>query len=140
MPINGYKNVFIKIVSAIVSAITFSLYSSWIIYTPVSERLSEVGYHSFSGIFAVNFVPNFFVFIILGVILSPLIDRIIFRKFNLNGIKGILTIVLSYLLLGVVSGLLASIFFFNLYYILVSILGAILFLFFQTVFHFVLFR
>ncbi|MGO4888011.1 hypothetical protein ACJ2A9_09660 [Anaerobacillus sp. MEB173] len=72
----GYKFVFIKIIVAIVSAVAFSLYLSWGAYTPVAERIPNVGYYSFSGLFAFNFVPNFFIFLIIGVSLSSVIDSI----------------------------------------------------------------
>ncbi|AOZ90775.1 hypothetical protein [Paenibacillus crassostreae] len=144
MYLNGYKYIFIKIIAAIVSTIAFTLYGSWKTYTPLSERLYNVGYNSFSGLFAFNFVPFFFIFIILGVILSPMIDSIILSKFNIKGIKGILIIVLSYLFLGVISGIIISAFFFRLdgiiNYISISIIGAMIFLFFQTLFQFLLFK
>lgn len=140
----GFKYMFIKIIAAIVSIIALSLYGSWKTYTPVSERLSNVDYLSFSGIFAFNFVPIFFIFIILGVILSPLMDSIISKKFNLKGIKGLLTVVLAYLLLGVGSGIIISVFFFRLdfmiNYISVSIICAMIFLFFQIVFQLFFFK
>ncbi|KAB2336274.1 hypothetical protein F7731_12345 [Cytobacillus depressus] len=140
MSYTGYKLIFIKIIAAIVSAVAFSFGGAWQTYTPISERLPDIGYYSFSGLFAINFVPSFFIFIILGVILSPVIDSMIIKKFNLKGIKGILTMVLAYLLLGVVSGVIFSIFFFRIdfiiNYIFISILGAMIFLFFQTVFQF----
>jgi len=142
MTINGYKKVFVKIISSIISAIIFSMYGSWKIYTPVSERLSDIEYQSYSGLFAFNFVPNFFIFIILGAILSPMMDNIIFKTFNLNGIKGVLPIVGAYILLGIFNGIIISILFrhdYSIYYILVSVLGALIFLFFQMVFQFVLF-
>ncbi|MGE8037656.1 hypothetical protein [Lysinibacillus sp. NPDC093692] len=44
---------------------------------PVSERLSDKKYQSYSGLFAFNFVPYFFIFIILGATLPPVIDNII---------------------------------------------------------------
>lgn len=138
MPFGSYKFMFIKIIAAIVSSIAFSLYRAWNIYTPVSERLSNVAYHSFSGIFAFNFVPNFFVFVILGVILSPMIDSIIFRKFRTKGIRGLLTVVVAYLMMGGVGGVLISLFFLSphmmLKYISVSMRAAMIFLFFQIVF------
>jgi hypothetical protein len=133
-----YKRVFIKIISAVFSAIVFTLFVSWNIYTPVSERLSNVGYHSFIELFAFNFVPNFFVFIIFGAILSPVIESVIFKKINLKGNKGLLKIVLTYILLGAICGIIVSALFFKfdfiINYIFISILGAIIFLFFQTVF------
>lgn len=91
--------------AALLSVIAYTLFSSWRIYTPISERVPYVDYSSYSGIFAFNFVPNFFIFIILGLILSPMIDSAIYKRFNLKGIKGVLTIISAYLLLGVVSGL-----------------------------------
>ncbi|AOZ94499.1 hypothetical protein LPB68_21395 [Paenibacillus crassostreae] len=73
-----------------------------------------------------------------------MIDSIILSKFNIKGIKGILIIVLSYLFLGVISGIIISAFFFRLdgiiNYISISIIGAMIFLFFQTLFQFLLFK
>lgn len=133
-----------KIIAAIVSAIAATLYASWIIYTPINERLPHINYYSYSGIFAVNFVPNFFVFIIVGVILSPVIDSIVYKRFKLKGVKGLLTIILAYLLLGVVSGVMISIFFLRIhfisYYLSVSIFSAMIFLFFQTLLQFFFYR
>ncbi|KOR89581.1 hypothetical protein [Paenibacillus solani] len=144
MTYNGHIIVFVKIFAAIVSAIAFTLYSSWKIYTPVAERLPDTDYSSFSGLFAINFAPNFVIFIILGVILSPMIDRFIYKKFGLRGIKAILTILLAYLLLGVGGGALVSIFFYKFHfvyhYIVVSLCSVLIFLFFQTVFQIFLYK
>lgn len=141
---NGYIIVFVKIFAAIVSAIAYTLYSSWKIYTPIAERLPDTDYFSFSGLFAINFAPNFIIFIILGVILSPMIDRFIYKKFGLKGFKGVLTILLAYLLLGVGGGALVSIFFYKMnfvyHYMVVSMCCVLIFLFFQTVFQFFLYR
>ena len=83
----GYKLTFIKIITAMVSSVIFSLYVSWRAYTPVANRIEDVYYYSFSGILAFNFVPNFFIFTILGVMLSSVIERIVFTKFNMKGLK-----------------------------------------------------
>lgn len=144
MTSNGYIIVFVKIFAAIVSAFAFTLYTSWKIYTPVAERLPDTDYSSFSGLFAINFAPNFIIFIILGVILSPMIDRFMYKKIGLKGVKGILTILLAYLLLGVGGGALVSIFFYKIHfvyhYIVVSMCSVLIFLFFQTVFQFFLYK
>ncbi|MGG3279219.1 hypothetical protein [Paenibacillus solani] len=141
---NGYIIVFVKIFAAIVSAIAYTLYSSWKIYTPLAERLPGTDYSSFSSLFAINFAPIFIIFIILGVILSPMIDRFIYKKFGLKGIRGILTILVAYLLLGVGGGAIVSIFFYKIHfiyhYILVSMCSVLIFLFFQTVFQFFLYK
>ncbi|MCM3781885.1 hypothetical protein M3231_02760 [Neobacillus mesonae] len=133
----GYKLHFNKTIAAIASAITSTLYSSWMIYTPVTERLPHIGYSSFSGIFAFNFVPLIFFFIVIGLMLSPLVDSVIYRRFDLKGIKGILTIALAYLILGALGGTILSIFFLGtdliLNHIITSILCVMLFLSFQTV-------
>ncbi len=110
---------FIKIISAVVSSIVLSLYG-------------------FSGSFAYNFAPNFFILIILGGILSPMADRMIYRKFKLKGIRGILTIILAYLVLGIINGVVTSFFFlspnFVIYFIFISVISSMIFLFFQTIF------
>lgn len=134
---NSYKFMLIKCTAAIVSAIVFSLYSAWRVYTPVSERASDIGYHSFSVLFAFNFVPDFFIFIILGVILSPVMDSVILKSFNLKGFKGKMIIITAYLVLGIISGAIVTVFFlhtdFIFYYIFVSVTAAMIFLFFQIV-------
>lgn len=139
----GYKLTFIKIIAAMVSSVIFSLYVSWRAYTPVAERIADVYYYSFSSIFAFNFVPNFFIFTILGVMLSSVIERIVFTKFNMKGIKGILILTSAYILLGIISGVLIGVFLFGVHSIInvymlsfltLTILGALLFLFVQTIF------
>ncbi|UQZ32202.1 hypothetical protein C2I18_00725 [Paenibacillus sp. PK3_47] len=134
---DGYRFMLIKFIAAIVSAIVFSLYNSWRVYTPVSERTMDVGYHSFSVLFAFNFVPDFFIFIIMGLILSPLFDSVILKRFSLNGMKGKFIIMTTYLILGVISGAIVTVFYlkteFISYYILVSTTAAMIFLFFQIV-------
>ncbi|KAB2336816.1 hypothetical protein F7731_10750 [Cytobacillus depressus] len=140
MPLNGYKFVFVKIITAIVSAIVFSLASSWKGYTPISERGSDIGYYSFGGLFAFNFVPSIFTFFILGALLSPIVDGIVIKRFELKGIKGILTVIFAYVLLGVISGVLVSIFFleigFIFNFIFMAVVSSMIFLFFQTVLQF----
>lgn len=140
MSLNGYKFIFVKIITAIVSAIVFSLASSWEGYTPISERASNIGYSSFGGLFAFNFVPSIFIFFILGAILSPIIDGIVIKRFELKGIKGILTVIFAYVLLGIISGVLLSIFFleigFTLNFIFMAVVSSMTFLFFQTVLQF----
>lgn len=134
----NHKNIFIKIVSAILSAIIFTLFVSWKIYTPVSERVPNVGYQSFIELFAFNFVPNFFIFIIFGAILSPVIEGLISKKFSLKEIKGVIEIVVTYILLGAICGIVVSALFFKfdyiINYIFISILGAMIYLFFQIAF------
>jgi hypothetical protein len=133
-----YKRIYIKIISVVFSAIIFTLIVSWKIYTPVSDRHTNIEYQSFIGLFAFNFVPNFFIFIIFGAILSPIIESVIFKKGNLKGIKGLLKIGVTYILLGAICGIVISALFFKfdfiINYIFISILGAVIFVFFQTVF------
>lgn len=130
-----YRYMGMKIIAVFVSTLILSLYGSWRAYTPESDRVSDIGYYSFGGIFAIQVVPIFFVFILLGVILSPFIDTIIFNKFHSKGVKGLLTFVTAYLLLGVVSGIIISIFFRRvdsiLFFSTLSITGAMIFLFVQ---------
>lgn len=139
-----YKLIFIKIMAAMVSAIASTMYNSWTLYTPVSERLTNTYYSSYMGIFAINFVQNFFIFIILGVILSPLVDSIVHRRFSVKGIRGILTIIFAYLLLGVISGIVVSFFYMRInllpYFVYVSVLSAMIFLCIQTVFQFCFYK
>lgn len=139
-----YKFVFIKIMAAIISAIACTTYNSWTIYTPVSDRLTHTYYYSFMGIFAINFVPSFFIFMILGVILSPIVDSVIYRRFSVKGIKGILTIILAYLMLGMVGGMFVSLFFFKInfisYFIYVSMISAMVFLCVQSILQFCLYK
>lgn len=139
-----YKLVFVKIMAAIISAIASTAYNSWTIYTPVSDRLTHTYYYSFMGIFAINFVPSFFIFMILGVIVSPIVDSIIYRKFSVKGIKGILTIISAYLILGMVGGMFVSLFFFKINYIsnfiYVSMVSAMVFLCVQSLLQFCLYK
>ncbi|MCG7376375.1 hypothetical protein MH215_05175 [Paenibacillus sp. ACRSA] len=130
-----YRYIGMKIIAIFVSTLILSLYGSWRAYTPEPDRVSDVGYYSFGGIFAIQVVPLFFVFIILGLIVSPFVDTMIFNKFHSKGVKGLLTFIVAYLLLGVVSGIIVSIFFRRvesvLFFITISILGAMIFLFVQ---------
>ncbi|MBU8906149.1 hypothetical protein KH400_06030 [Desertibacillus haloalkaliphilus] len=129
---------------AIVSAVAFTFYLAWAAYTPVADRVSDVGYYSFSGLFAFNFVPVFFIFIILGVSLSLVIDRLVLHNFNLKGMRGILIMVTAYVVLGVISGVIVAVVFFGVNFINVSLIkflfltifGALIFLVVQTVFLF----
>lgn len=141
----GSKLTFIKIIAAMVSSVIFSLYVSWRAYTPVAERIADVYYYPFYGIFAFNLVPIFFIFTILGVMLSFVIERIVFTKFNMRGVKGILTLTSAYISLGIISGILIGVFFLGVHSIIniymlrflsLTIFGALLFLFIQTIFVF----
>lgn len=140
MALNGYKFIFMKIITAFVSAIVFSLTSSLKGYTPLSERVSDIGYYSFGGLFAFSFVPSIFIFIILGAFLSPIVDGIVIKKFELKGIKGILTVIFAYVLLGIISGVIVSILFFEIdfifNFIFMAVVCSMIFLFFQTLFQF----
>ncbi|MDQ0171518.1 hypothetical protein [Paenibacillus tundrae] len=131
----NYRYIGMKMIAVFVSTLILSLYGSWRAYTPESDRISDIGYYSFGGIFAIQVVPLFFVFIILGLMVSPLIDAMIFSKFHSKGVKGLLTFVIAYLLLGVVSGIITSIFFRRvesiLFFSTISIIGAMIFLFVQ---------
>ncbi|WP_338543803.1 hypothetical protein [Paenibacillus tundrae] len=132
-----YRYIGMKIIAVFVSTLILSLYGSWRAYTPESDRVSDVGYYSFGGIFAIQVVPLFFVFIIIGLMVSPFIDTMIFNKFHSKGVKGLLTFVIAYLLLGVVSGIMISIFFRRvdsiLFFSTLSITGAMIFLVVQLV-------
>ncbi|WP_128102062.1 hypothetical protein [Paenibacillus sp. DCT19] len=132
-----YRYIGMKIIAVFVSTLILSLYGSWRAYTPESDRVSDVGYYSFGGILAIQVVPIFFVFIILGVILSPFIDTMIFNKFHSKGVKGLITFVIAYLLLGVVGGIMISIFFRRvdsiLFFSTLSITGSMIFLVVQFV-------
>ncbi|KQY94693.1 hypothetical protein ASD24_03885 [Paenibacillus sp. Root52] len=132
-----YRYIGMKIIAVFVSTLILSLYGSWRAYTPESDRVSDVGYYSFGGIFAIQVVPIFFVFIILGIMLSPFIDTMIFNKFHSEGVKGLITFVIAYLLLGVVSGIMISIFFRRvdsiLFFSTLSITGSMIFLVVQLV-------
>ncbi|MBT2687098.1 hypothetical protein J7I93_02755 [Bacillus sp. ISL-47] len=140
MSFNSSRPFYIKLLSAVISALAFSLAASWITFTLAGERLSNVEYHSFSGLFAFNFIPAFFIFIVLGVIISPLIDRILVKLYSLTGIEGFVRVVLAYLFLGIMSGIIVSLFFFRLdfilFYISVSILCSMVFLLVQTMLQF----
>lgn len=133
---NGFKFFVIKILAAILSALAFSIFAAWRIYTPLADRLENIEYHSFSGLFAFNVVPNFFIFFILGIILSPVVDSIVLYYFSVKGIKGSLIMILAYLLLGVTGGIFISLFFLRTdyisYYISVSIVAAMIFLVIQS--------
>ncbi|WP_145047607.1 hypothetical protein [Paenibacillus xylanexedens] len=132
-----YRYIGMKIIAVFVSTLILSLYGSWRAYTPESDRVSDVGYYSFGGIFAIQVVPLFFVFIIIGLMVSPFIDTMIFNKFHSKGVKGLLTFVIAYLLLGVVSGIMISIFFRRvdsiLFFSTLSTTGAMIFLVVQLV-------
>jgi hypothetical protein len=139
----GYKFILIKFIAAIVSAIVFSLYSSWRVYTPVPERAPDIGYHPFSVLFAFNVIPNFFIYIIMGLIMSPVIDSILMKNFRLKGTKGIITVIIAYLILGVIGGVVISLFFlrpdFMVFYISESMTAALIFLSVQSVIYYLFF-
>lgn len=132
-----YKRLFIKIAAAIVSAIALTLFISWTIYTPELERMADTAYTSYFGIFAFNFVPIVFMCIILGPILSPVTDGVLYRRFSMKGIRGVILLLLAYLLLGAACGIIVSMFFgqmsFMSGFIRTSMICAVVFLFFQMV-------
>ncbi|WDH83111.1 hypothetical protein [Paenibacillus urinalis] len=130
-----YNQLFIKIAAAIVSAIVLTLFISWTIYTPESERMADTAYTSYFGIFAFNFVPIFFICIIFGAMLSPVADGVLYRRFHMEGVRGVILLLIAYLLLGMVCGMIVSMFFgqisFMSGFIRTSIICAVVFLFFQ---------
>ena len=140
----GYSLFMIKVIAAVMSAVLYTLYISWTIYTPISERLSNTAYYSFGGIFAINFVPTFFIAFIMGPMLSPLMDRAIYKSFNLKGLGGMLIVVSAYLVLGISTALLISLFFTGMRlvssYIYMSLFISMIFLFIQTVFQFSIYK
>lgn len=142
MSYKEFKLLLIKIITIIVSTIGCSLISAWIIYTPAAESYASAG-SSFGSVFAVNFLLSFFVFLTLG-IMSPLADKIVVKKFNFQGIKGILTFASAYILLGIVGGIMVSFLSFQLdtilYYIRISVLGGIIFFIIQTVLQILTFK
>lgn len=134
----------VKSIAAVLSAVLYTLYVSWIMYTPESERLSNTAYSSYVGIFSFNFVPIFFIAIIMGPMLSPLMDRAIYKSFNLKGLGGMLIVISAYLMLGINVALLISFFFTGmrlvLSYIYMSLFISMIFLFIQTVFQFFVYK
>ncbi len=134
----------IKVIAAMLSAVISTIYFSWRIYTPLSERLSTTEYSPFIGIFAFNFVPIFFISIIMGPMLSPVMDRIIYKRFNLTGLRSMLIVVFSYLLLGMVSAILVSLIFSGttlfFSYISISLWNSMVFLFIQKIFQWCFFK
>jgi hypothetical protein len=103
---------FIKFVSAIVSALSISLYWSISNYTPMAERMDDVAYYT-SGFwygFTIILLINLAVFLILIMPLSNLTDGIVMSRLQIrNGIR-VFIMIIAYSIMGVICGIIFAIF------------------------------
>ncbi|MCM3713458.1 hypothetical protein M3202_05135 [Alkalihalobacillus oceani] len=124
-------NLLIKVMTVIISSLAYSVYLSWISYTPPDERAAEVLYHSFMTLFAFLFPPAFFLFFIFGAILSSWVDHRLSYYTKWAGMKKAMIVITAYAGIGLVGGLALSLLS-QAVFLSLTIPGALLFLVVQT--------
>lgn len=134
----------VKVFSAIFSALSVTLFLEIYNYVPVAERREDVYYYPFGYEFSLGFIINLSIFLILLMPLSIVVDGLILSKFNIQSVKRSVVFILSYCMLGVIGGVIYSIFIRNIRtlsdYIIYLLIGSITFLIYQFFFNRIFYR